>query len=57
MLNTVKSYISELSDISFADFYQKYICEVQDQNILMEIRSIKSPDIDDVKVLLAKLKQ
>ena len=36
MLDNIKSYIKELPDESFDDYYQKYILAVQDRNIGME---------------------
>jgi len=57
MLETVKTYIRELPDIPFNVFYQNYICEVQDQNILVEIQSIKTDEITSLEKLLALLKR
>jgi len=33
MLETVKGYIQDLPDMSFEEYYQKYIFSVQDENI------------------------
>lgn len=33
MLDTVKGYIQDLPDMSFEEYYQKYIFSVQDENI------------------------
>lgn len=56
MLNTVKQYIKELPTDTFDDFYQKYICFVQDINIQAEINSINSDEILSVTKLISKLK-
>ena len=56
MLDTVKTYIKELPDVPFDEFYQRYICYVQDMNILTEINSIKSDEILSIQKLLARLK-
>lgn len=55
MLETVKSYIEELPDISFDTYYQRYIFQVQDQNIATEIHSINTDDILSLDRLIAKL--
>lgn len=55
MLETIKSYISELSDTPFEDYYQNYIFKVQDQNILAEVGSIKTNDIMSLDRLIARL--
>jgi len=55
MLESVKDTIAELPDISFWEYYQNYICDVQDRNILQEIRSIKTEEILSVSGLLNKL--
>ena len=55
MLETVKTYIAELPDTPFEVFYQEYICDVQDQNIQMEINSIQTDEILSVNKLLDKL--
>ena len=55
MLETIKAYIKELPDENFDEFYQKYIFEVQDQNIELEVSSIKTADILSLDKLIAKL--
>ena len=55
MLSTVKTYIQELPDIPFEDYYQNYIFDVQDRNIEMEVYSIKTNDILSLDRLIAKL--
>ena len=36
MLDTIKQYITDLSDIDFNTYYQNYVCNVQDENIGLE---------------------
>lgn len=55
MLETIKAYIKELPDEDFDEFYQNYIFEVQDQNIELEVSSIKTADILSLDKLIAKL--
>ncbi len=55
MLATVKTYIDELPDIPFDQYYQDYVCRVQDQNIRIEIDSLKSDDILSLEQILARL--
>lgn len=55
MLDTVCSYISELPDTPFAEYYQRYIFSVQDQNISAEVASIKTDDILSLDRLVARL--
>ena len=55
MLNTVKSYIEDLPDMPFDEYYQRYIFEVQDQNIKAEVGSVKLGDVLSVDKLIAKL--
>ena len=55
MLTMIKTYIQNLPNISFEDYYQNYIFKVQDQNILAEVGSIKTNDILSLDRLIAKL--
>lgn len=55
MLNTVKSYIDELPDMPFGEFYQRYIFEVQDQNIVVEVNGVTLTDVLSVDKFIAKL--
>lgn len=55
MLKTVKSYIREMPEISFSDFYQEYICKIQDENINVEISSIDSGELADLKNMIRQL--
>ena len=55
MLETIKSYINGIPDIPFEDYYQNYICEVQDRNIESEIEFVQSDDILTMSALLTRL--
>ena len=55
MLSTVKQYIAELPSISFYEYYQRYIFNVQDQNISAEVASIKTDDILSLEKLVERL--
>ena len=55
MLETVKKYINEIPDVPFDEFYQGYICDVQDQNVLAEIHNIKVDEIVTLNQLISKL--
>jgi len=56
MLITIKKYIEELPNVPFDEFYQRYICYVQDQNILAEMKNVKSDEIISLNKLIEKLK-
>ena len=55
MLNTVKSIIEELPDMPFDEYYQRYIFDVQDQNIEAEVSSLNTTDILTIDRLIDKL--
>lgn len=55
MLESIKTIIEELPDVSFDEYYQMYICDVQDQNIMVEINSVKTDEIISLNSLLSKL--
>ena len=55
MLETIKTYIDELPEMDFDDYYQNYIFEVQDQNLELEVSSLKTADILSLDKLIAKL--
>ena len=38
MLETVNTYIKELPNITFEEYYQQYILQVQDENIGIETK-------------------
>lgn len=56
MLDTVKKQISELPDVPFAEFYQRYIFSVQDENIYSET-SFKDSTFFDLNKLLGKIRR
>ena len=55
MLETIKSYIQDLSDIDFDTYYQTYICNIQDFNVISEIGSIGLDTTLPLDKLIAKL--
>ena len=55
MLDSVKTYIKNTPDTDFAEYYQRYICSIQDQNIVAEVNSVKTDDILSLDRLIAKL--
>lgn len=55
MLSTIKAYIENLPETEFFDFYQKYIFDVQDQNLQAEVNSIKSDDIISLDKFIDRL--
>ena len=55
MLSTIKSYIENLPETDFFDFYQKYIFDVQDHNLQAEVNSIKSDDIISLDKFIDRL--
>ena len=55
MLETIKTYIGEIPDVPFDVFYQRYICDIQDQNVLAEIGSIRAGEIATINQLLTRL--
>ena len=55
MLVTIKTYIQETPDVPFDVFYQRYICDIQDQNVLAEIKGINIEEILSIDKLLIKL--
>jgi len=55
MLDTVKSIIEELPDMPFDEYYQRYIFDVQDQNIQAEVSSVKPEDVMSVNRLIDRL--
>ena len=57
MLETIKSYMHDLPEDSFDEFYQKYIFDVQDQNIETEVGSVKTSDILSLDKLIARLQK
>lgn len=55
MLETVKQYVRDVPDTPFAEYYQRYICEVQDQNIQAEVSGAKTADILSLDKLITRL--
>ena len=55
MLDTIKHYINTLSDISFSQYYQKYINDVQDYTLGQEVKDLRNADILSIDRLIAKL--
>lgn len=55
MLETVKQHVHDTSYAPFPEYYEKYICEVQDMNILAEVNSVKATDILSLDKLICKL--
>lgn len=52
MLSTIKSYIENVPDIPFLEYYQSYILDVQDQNVLTETKYVEHDDIKALKRML-----
>ena len=57
MLETIKTFIKETPDISFDEFYQDYICDVQDQNVRAEIDTVQTDEIITLEKLLDRLRR
>lgn len=55
MLDTIKHYINTLPDISFSQYYQKYINDVQDYTLGQEVKDLRNADILSIDKLIAKL--
>ena len=55
MLESIRNYIRTLPNTDFAEYYQRYICDVQDRNIITEVNSIKTDDILSLDKLITKL--
>lgn len=49
MLETVKSYIADMPQMSFRAFFVRHMIAVQDSNIDYEFRQLTSRNILDVK--------
>ena len=52
MLETVKSYIKEIPDMDFTDYYQQYIFSVQDNNLALE-SNISDKSFNDISKLIS----
>lgn len=53
MLNNVRTYIENLPDNSFAEYYSDYIQMVQDKNIDSEVRFLLNHNTLDIKSMQA----
>lgn len=42
MLDMIKQYIKNISDITFNEYYQSYIMQVQDMNIESELKHLSA---------------
>ena len=45
MLDTIKQYIKNISDITFNEYYQSYIMQVQDRNIESELKHLSARNV------------
>lgn len=57
MLDTIKAYIKEIPNVPFDEFYQRYICYVQDTNVQSEINNIQSDEVMSLNKILKRLQQ
>lgn len=59
MLETVIEFIEEIPDISFTQYFQRYVEYVQDNSIQLELKSLKRNNpkmtIDELGRLLDKI--
>lgn len=55
MLETIKHLINISPDISFTEYYQQYVMEVQDRSLDVEVNRLKNTDILSLDRLLSKL--
>jgi len=56
MLETVKKYIAELPDNDFNDYYQRYIFQIQDDNLSNE-RGVSDSTFNSINKLLNKIRK
>lgn len=45
MLDTIKQYIRNIPDITFNEYYQSYIMQVQDRNIESELKHLSARNV------------
>ena len=45
MLDTIKQYIKNISDITFNEYYQSYIMQVRDRNIESELKHLSARNV------------
>lgn len=55
MLDTIKYYINTLPDIPFSEYYQGYICKIQDYTLDQELKILRNSDALSIDKLIAKL--
>lgn len=55
MLDTIKHYINTLPDIPFSEYYQGYICKIQDYTLDQELKILGKSDALSIDKLIAKL--
>lgn len=55
MLETIKNYISDTNNVPFDEFYQGYICDIQDQNVINELKGIQTEEIITITKLIERL--
>lgn len=56
MLDTIKQYIADLSDVDFNTYYQNYVCNVQDENIGLET-SFSDNTFNNIGKLIARIQK
>lgn len=55
MLDTIKQYIDTLPDIPFSEYYQGYICKVQDYTLDQELKLLENSDALSIDKLVDKI--
>jgi hypothetical protein len=55
MLDTIKQYINTSPDVPFSEYYQGYICKVQDYTLDQELKMLGKSDALSIDKLIAKL--
>ena len=55
MLESIKQLITNSPDISFTEYYQQYVMDVQDYNLGIEVKDLRNADILSVDKLIHKL--
>ena len=56
MLDTIKQYIANLSDVDFDTYYQNYVCDVQDENIGLE-NHFSDNTFNNIEKLIARIQK
>lgn len=57
MLDTIKQYINTLPNIPFSEYYQGYICRIQDHSLELETSDLKKFDVSSINKLIHRLHQ